>query len=469
MEKMNFLRVINLLLACRNLGGTFSSRGMRERQWTEILQTLKRHDQNYSKSACTEARVSLKKFLEKYPDDWEALHTALNFLKNAGYVNEAKLFHIKIEVLKERLRKEQGLDRLGFSVISSSYCRAVGNMAILDLVIKGRALGWLDLSNLLILAPPENVANETLLGYLSNHILIKRDKEAVGKLSRYGGLSRFSGLLHLNQDPEVFWAASHKIQAAWEESARTPLFILTQEHREAVSDFLFKKGLGNRWHVCLHVRTPDLYNDEWSLRNADIDTYRKAIQKIREAGGGVVRMGDSGMPPLKGEEGVVDYALSSEKSPLLDIGLVGRARFFLGTASGLGHVATMFGVPGLFTNWMPWGILPWSCRDLFVPKLLRNRHTGRLLKIDRALSEPYGFIQDRRFLDAHGLVCEDNSPDDLAAATMEMIQATLEPRATAHQSPAQEAFEKAEQKIGICHSNSRICDSFVKRHPELIS
>jgi len=115
-----------------------------------------------------------------------------------------------------------------------------------------------------------------------------------------------------------FWEAWAVVQKEWEAQGRGPLLRLDEEHatrgRAVLSDSLRLKD--GDWFVCLHVREPGFHQDQTGLyqttRNADIETYRPAVEKIVRMGGKVIRMGDSSMKPFS-MEGVYDYALTPQK------------------------------------------------------------------------------------------------------------------------------------------------------------
>ena len=91
------------------------------------------------------------------------------------------------------------------------------------------------------------------------------------------------------------------------------------------------------WFVALHVR-----DIRWrgttaglqAIRNADTASYLPAIDEIARRGGFVIRMGDADGPPLPSLANIIDYGRSDMRSDWMDIFLLARSRFVLGSASG---------------------------------------------------------------------------------------------------------------------------------------
>src|SRR6185436_16112495 len=121
-------------------------------------------------------------------------------------------------------------------------------------------------------------------------------------------------------------------------------------------------------------------------RNVNVAAFRRAIELIVSRGGWVVRLGDASMTPLPPMPNVIDYACSAEKSPWMDVFLIGASRFYLGTPSGLWCVPTTFGVPVAITNVVPLATRPYSTRDVFLPKLAWHDREQRLLSFEECVS-----------------------------------------------------------------------------------
>jgi putative glycosyltransferase (TIGR04372 family) len=106
--------------------------------------------------------------------------------------------------------------------------------------------------------------------------------------------------------------------------------------------------------VCLHVREGGFFGDWENPRNASIYKYVAAVQEITKRGMWVVRMGDAKMAPLPALDCVIDYAHAPNRNALLDVYLIGKCNFFIGTSSGIYDTACMLGKPVILTNMTHW-------------------------------------------------------------------------------------------------------------------
>ena len=88
----------------------------------------------------------------------------------------------------------------------------------------------------------------------------------------------------------------------WENQLAEKLPVrLRKNSYEQGNNNLLEMGLSSDdWFVCIHVRESGFRNDaaRREYRNANIDNYVKACERIIEKGGWVIRMGDNSMKPL---------------------------------------------------------------------------------------------------------------------------------------------------------------------------
>ena len=94
---------------------------------------------------------------------------------------------------------------------------------------------------------------------------------------------------------------------------------LREDKRRYSEELRIQMGIPlSDWYVCLHVSE---YNVP-TARASSIHNYIDAIKVITDAGGWVVRLGDSSMVKLEPMEGVIDYPHTRYKSRLMDLYLL---------------------------------------------------------------------------------------------------------------------------------------------------
>ena len=131
---------------------------------------------------------------------------------------------------------------------------------------------------------------------------------------------------------------SNKIQKIWYEKKYLPIINIPQEDihngdKIIRQSFLEKKMVLHNSCQRTSFRLKDhLWLD--SGRNAKIETYKKAIEYINKNDGITIRLGQKRKKEFQ-SEGFFDYGSSAFKSDFLDIFLIYRAKFNIGTSSGL--------------------------------------------------------------------------------------------------------------------------------------
>jgi len=270
--------------------------------------------------------------------------------------------------------------------------------------------------------------------------------------------------------------AAARIQKEWERQHLPPLLSITQVEKEWLNSFLRSLGLPlDKWYVCLHVREAN-YHKQWNsiyptMRDANIEDYFPAIEEIVNAGGWVLRMGDSGMKPLPPMKNVIDYAHSNFKSPLADIIITLGCRFFLGTNSGYATVPIIYGVPCALTNWIPIGWPLWQSKSIIMPKLFREKSTKRFLTLEEIFNKGMAFIQNWSDLPSD-IELVPNSSEDIRLFTLEILESfsmdgkLVEKLGTTNL--IQDHYTHLATKHGT-YIGSKLSASFVKNHIELFS
>jgi putative glycosyltransferase (TIGR04372 family) len=195
-----------------------------------------------------------------------------------------------------------------------------------------------------------------------------------------------------------------------------------------------------------------------------------AIAEITGRGGYVVRMGDPDAPPMPPRPNVIDYCRSDMRSDWMDIFLIARSRFILGSASGPSFVPPLYGVPVVLTNWWPPGMRPWHAADIFIPKLLRRSADGRCLTLGETLREPFSHCHSPRYLaEREGVHVEDNEPEVIRGAVAEMLsRLDGDPRHDAEVADLRASADSIYQAHGH-FGLAKLSTGFLRKHREFIA
>ena len=219
------------------------------------------------------------------------------------------------------------------------------------------------------------------------------------------------------------WDVAEKYQ--WHNHIEVGYDLDINHHKHKISrNLLLEIGIDfSTWYVCVHVRESGFRNDHGrrEYRNSSIINYIPAIKAITDAGGVVIRMGDSTMTPLPELPNVIDYPFSPQKSPLLDLYLIKYCRFYLGTDSGLMDTAEMFLKDTLLTNMVHWMfVYPLRKKDRGIYKHVYSKAHGRYLTFqevlcaDWKLQNVFGNIDDNYEL-------TENTAEDIEMAVSEYL------------------------------------------------
>jgi putative glycosyltransferase (TIGR04372 family) len=222
-----------------------------------------------------------------------------------------------------------------------------------------------------------------------------------------------------------FWPRiATEVQRRWEQEDRQPRIRPQQAH---IADGRVKlRTLGipeGAWYATLHVRNASEKTGDRAnfSRNARIEDYRLAVERVVATGGYVISLGEPSMPTVDFGKGFIDYAHSDAKSEAMDIFLVSQARFHIGTNSGMSIVPGIFGVPCAYTNWSPSGTFSWYGNSLYCLKLLK-KSSGEFVSFAEMVRSPLGSCESLYYTDAHGLELVDNTPDEIAELVSEMLE-----------------------------------------------
>jgi len=378
-----------------------------------------------------------RKLVRQYPNHPLSHLELAQCLHKASDPHEFEQMDRYGEVRREWL-KSTGYGELGLEfILSGIFLGSFGNPFSIEMVLKANQLGLRTAKKLvLLLSQNHQLRNPALFSYFEPYICVIRDRETISNLKRLEELLALplGWCIPMNEGcPFINLAANRIEEERTKQGSDSPFFTLSSRHEEMGVQALGKLGLPkDSWYVTLHVREPGYRgethaNTTENWRNANPIDYLKAIEGVTNAGGWVFRMGDPSMTPLPSMPQVIDYAHHVIRCDWMDVFLGATCQFCIGTGSGYFHIPQFFDRPLLFTNY-PASSQYFTLRqhDIYLPRLLRRRSNGEYLTFEQYMSPPISnFWSMKNFRDAD-LDWVENTPEDLEAATKEMIERTTE-------------------------------------------
>jgi putative glycosyltransferase (TIGR04372 family) len=215
------------------------------------------------------------------------------------------------------------------------------------------------------------------------------------------------------------------VQRAW--GNRPALLALTEKHRREGQARLAEMGIpADAGLICFHCREGGYSpHDEHShsFRNCSVENYLPAIAELTKRGFWCIRMGDPSMRRIQPMERVIDYAHSDARSDWMDVFLCASCRFFLGSASGLIYLASVFGKPAGSANHAPLStVMAFYGNDIAIPKLVWSESEGRYLTFSEVFGSDAGNFRYADLYQAHHLKPVENTAEDIRELALEMLE-----------------------------------------------
>ena len=183
------------------------------------------------------------------------------------------------------------------------------------------------------------------------------------------------------------------------------------------------------WFTVIFARDSSYLNNTYPLhdwgyhdwRNADINSYIEATKFIINKGGYVIRMGSEVNKDMDFvDSNYVDYS-RMHRSDFLDVFLVSRCRFLLGTNSGFSDLAVALDKPRAIVNAIPLGHVPYGRNDIYISKKFFDPNSSKYKSLKSVLANNQDLIFDQESFLENKFKCIDNSPDEILELTKEMI------------------------------------------------
>jgi putative glycosyltransferase (TIGR04372 family) len=443
---------------------------------------LKRHIEENEKKLVT----LLEKCISMCPDEDRGYFLLSSFYFNTGKFDRYMEVQKQIFTLSENIKVRMGGDLISkYEYFPSSLMSgALGMPHHSTAQLKGSRLGLRPKKTPTIATGRiEHIVNPCLYEHWSESYRLIESESEEKKLKQMGrwGPSNPGEVVDIAGEVYHIFVGLGIIEDHWLRNKKSPIIKLKSEYLERGYKTLEKYGLQkNDWFVSIHVRGSgyrDRYSEAEAIRNANIETYEKAIELVTQAGGWVIRQGDPvSMKPMRKMEKVIDYPHCEDRSAWMDIFLASQCKFLIGTSSGVYTIAKSFGVPILLTNLTPiFSAFSMSKNDIYLPKLYRDRKTQKYLNFltmhDRVVGS-YSLLNNFRL---SGIDIEDNDEEDLYFATLQMLQQN-------HLIKERHVFdeslnEKFERSIAPCFSYygkrtklfAKCSTHFIQKHSDLLN
>lgn len=154
-----------------------------------------------------------------------------------------------------------------------------------------------------------------------------------------------------------------------------------------------------------------------AIRNARIESYIPALERLVQRGFTVVRIGDPQMTPLR-HPGIVDLATSPARTGALELWTVMNSTLFIAGDSGPFAAALLSPAPCVAVNVTNvLGGYPVRATDRYIVKRVFDHERGRELTLEEMLAPEY--FAGRKDLGRYRVI--DNTPDEIADAIDEML------------------------------------------------
>jgi putative glycosyltransferase (TIGR04372 family) len=386
------------------------------------------------------------------------------------YQNGLALF-TRANGLRREKAKAYGLEGSRIRFLDAVWVGSIGHTAQTDYLIKLSILEGRSPDETIIYLPPGvKIANQYLLDQWRPYYRVVEDPANLPMpLDALNSLA-FDILAPRLPDgsTEHLWKIAAETYRRWYAQDRGPLLAISADVEDRARFMMSSVGIPkDAWFVALHVREAKSNVHHASLHdslNADIFDYIPAINEIVRRGGWVIRIGDPTMKPLPPSANVFDYSHSTIRSDWIDIYLLAKCQFLLGTSSGPAYVPPIYGVPSVLTNWWPPAQKPWHPQDIFVPKRVRIGQKQHLT-LAQSLEEPFGYCNSLYYLDTErNAVVESNSPAEISGAVIEMFEQL---KTTAGDTDEDTALRQRADQIYESfdiRGMSRLSRDFLRRH-----
>ena len=182
-------------------------------------------------------------------------------------------------------------------------------------------------------------------------------------------------------------------------------------------------------YVCLIVRDGGHYKSKGEIESAgyeflnfDINNFSGVAEALIESGFQVIRMGSGSERPFTSKpDGVIDYALSRNRSEFLDVFIAATCEFAVSTQTGPDAVCMLFRRPVMYLDVTSYCQFFFGSRfATWAPvRLLKN---GRVLNLSEITNSEIAWFKDPNLFLTNGITQQKSSSEELMELVRSYIQ-----------------------------------------------
>jgi len=261
----------------------------------------------------------------------------------------------------------------------------------------------------------------------------------------------------------------------------------SQDEIEQGKKFLTSINCADHNYVCLIVRDSsylkairkDKSFAHHDFRDAEIDSYRQAAERLTSLGYTVVRMGQIVGAPLVSENPkIIDYATNGMGSEFLDVYLGAHCKFCISTGTGWDVIPTIFRKPVLYSNLLPiFSPSAVSFPVTLYPKALYDSKTKADLSLIEIIERGIATLTTKSSYSESEVEIRNLSSEELVEAVTEMAQRV---ERTFLETPEQEEMQAKLKHILSTHPKlqpspnhypirAQFASCFLSRHPRFLN
>ena len=298
-------------------------------------------------------------------------------------------------------------------------------------------------------------------------------------------------LKYWNKKDFLFDIAPYSIQGFFNRSFNNidpkydgPRLCFTQNEKEKGENLLAEFGLKkNEEWICIHNRDslylarqfPKNFFSYHDYRNFSIQDLKASAEFFANKGYFVFRVGNLQREKLETNNSkIIDYANSKLKSDFLDIYLLAKSKFYLGSSSGPMNLSVSFKRPAYGVNYSFPRFVRSHIPYMFIFKRIKNLENGRLLNLKEILTSNFvEQIQNNKIKDFNHAEI-NNPPEEMSLLSSDILkeingEEIFDKDDVKIQKDFWSLYKKYAKKGDLNLDNLKISPNFLKKNIDLLS